>query len=95
MKMFDTDRRVRPGARAALVAFLAIASVQPASAYVDPGTGSMLVQMAIAGIAGAMFYFRELRMQLASWFRRTILGRAEPAPVAADGDDQQTQRSDS
>ena len=95
MKMFDTDRRVRPGARAALVAVLAVTSVQPALAYVDPGTGSMLVQMAIAGLAGALFYFRELRMQFAGWFRRTILGRADPAPVAADGDDQQTQRSDS
>lgn len=30
----------------------------PSYAYVDPGTGAMLLQMAAAGIAGAIFYFR-------------------------------------
>jgi hypothetical protein len=62
-------------------ALLLIAATQPSQAYVDPGTGSMLVQMAIAGIAGALFYFRQLRMQFVSWFRRAVLGR--PDDVAA------------
>ena len=48
-----------------LVAALAVtlASAGPAAAYIDPGTGSMLLQMIGAGIAGAIFYFRELRMK--------------------------------
>ena len=57
---------------------LSIATMAPASAYVDPGTGSMLVQMAIAGVAGAMFYFRQLRVAAMMWFRRVVL-RQEPA----------------
>jgi hypothetical protein len=35
-------------------------------AYVDPGTGSMLLQLLIAGIAGALFYFRKFFAKLLS-----------------------------
>ena len=69
----DCSRR---RAAASACASLCFASVSPAMAYVDPGTGSMLVQMAIAGIAGAMFYFRQLRMAAAAWFRRVVLRKA-------------------
>lgn len=69
-------RRVVP------VALLYIVTTQPSLAYVDPGTGSMLVQMAIAGIAGALFYFRQLRMQFTSWFRRSVLGRTDEPTIA-------------
>lgn len=63
-------------ARASLLAVLAVASVSPAMAYIDPGTGSMLVQMALAGVAGALFYFRQLRLAAVDWFRRVILRQA-------------------
>lgn len=63
---------------ASVLASLSIATTAPAMAYVDPGTGSMLVQMAIAGVAGAMFYFRQLRVAAMMWFRRVVL-RQEPA----------------
>ena len=56
-----------------------LASAGPAAAYIDPGTGSMLLQMIGAGIAGAIFYFRELRMKLLSLFTR------REAPAAEDG----------
>ena len=55
--------------------FCAIARAQ---AYIDPGTGSMLLQMLGAVIAGAIFYFRELRYKFLSLFSR----RPEPT---ADG----------
>ncbi len=58
---------------------VSIAATAPAAAYIDPGTGSMLLQMIGAGIAGAIFYFRELRMKLMSLFNR------REAPVAEDG----------
>jgi hypothetical protein len=63
-------------ARASLLAVLSVASVSPAMAYIDPGTGSMLVQMTLAGIAGALFYFRQLRMTAVDWFRRVVLRQA-------------------
>ena len=65
-------------ARISLLTVLCVASVSPAMAYIDPGTGSMLVQMALAGIAGALFYFRQLRMAAVDWFRRIVL-RERPA----------------
>lgn len=63
-------------ARASLLAVLSVASVSPAMAYIDPGTGSMLVQMTLAGIAGALFYFRQLRLAAVDWFRRVVLRQA-------------------
>lgn len=66
-------------ARASLLAVLTVASVTPAMAYIDPGTGSMVLQMALAGIAGALFYFRQLRMAAADWFRRVVLRQAPAA----------------
>jgi hypothetical protein len=76
--------RVR--AQASLLAVLSVASVSPALAYIDPGTGSMLVQMTVAGIAGALFYFRQLRMAAADWFRRVVL-RQQPGVVADSSHD--------
>ena len=63
-----------------LVAGLSIAS--PAYAYLDPGTGSMLVS-AVIGVAAAvalavkMFWYR-----LVGWFRRKKRG---PRPGGVDG----------
>ena len=37
---------------------LAIATERPAHAYVDPGSGLMLIQMASSIVAGVLFYFR-------------------------------------
>ena len=58
---------------------VAMAAVAPAAAYIDPGTGSMLLQIFGAGIAGAIFYFRELRIKILSLFSR------REAPAAEDG----------
>lgn len=56
------------------VAILSLCVVNPARAYVDPGTGSMLLQVLGASIAGAIFYFRELRIKFRSLFRRQSPG---------------------
>ncbi|ULQ53533.1 hypothetical protein [Flavihumibacter fluvii] len=38
--------------------------------YVDPGSGSYLIQMIIAAVLGALFYFKNI------WWRiRTFFGR--------------------
>ncbi|MEP7258924.1 MAG: hypothetical protein ABI687_11050 [Flavitalea sp.] len=38
--------------------------------YVDPGSGSYLVQMIIAAILGALFYFKTLWWRIKSFFTR-------------------------
>ena len=44
------------------------ASTSAAHAYVDPGTGTMLLQLAGAAVAGALFYLREFRLRFRAWF---------------------------
>jgi hypothetical protein len=53
-------------ASAAIVLLSAAATT--ASAYVDPGTGAMLLQMMAAVFAGALFYFRSFWKRVAAWF---------------------------
>jgi hypothetical protein len=48
-----------------LLALVMFASEQQARAYTDPGTGALIWQMALAGIAGVAFYFR----RITSWFK--------------------------
>jgi len=67
--------------RAAVIA-LAAGFSNPAFAYIDPGTGSMLLQVIGAGVAGAIFYFRELRYKVLSMFSR------RPAPTAEESGEQ-------
>lgn len=57
-----------------LGALLLLASGPNAYAYVDPGTGGLLIQALFAGIAGAAVAFRAFRHKLASLF-----GRGKPA----------------
>ena len=38
--------------------------------YVDPGSGSYLVQMIIAGVLGALFYFKTAWWKIKSFFTR-------------------------
>ena len=42
----------------------------PALGYVDPGSGTMLWQALVAGIVGALFYFRSFFARLFSRTRR-------------------------
>ncbi|WP_169749163.1 hypothetical protein [Flavihumibacter petaseus] len=36
--------------------------------YIDPGSGSYLVQMIIAAILGAMFYFKNIWFRIRTFF---------------------------
>jgi len=38
---------------------------RPAAAYVDPGAGALLWQMAVAGLLGGLFYLR----RITAWLR--------------------------
>lgn len=52
----------------------------PAYAYVDPGSGTLLIQMLIAGAVGVTFYFRKALLKVTSLFTH----RNEQKPDAAD-----------
>jgi len=52
------------------VLFASIVLVAPAAyAYVDPGAGSMLLQLLLGGVAGLLVLLRLLRHRIASFFK--------------------------
>jgi len=52
------------------VFIITIATTTSALAYVDPGSGSLMVQVIIAGFVGVLFYFRNVISSLAKIFHR-------------------------
>jgi hypothetical protein len=67
MKTVNITAIVRHGG---IVACVLLATMQDAHAYVDPGTGAMILQIIGAVVAGALFYYRQLRDKISSWFSR-------------------------
>ncbi|MBN8685714.1 MAG: hypothetical protein J0M10_01805 [Chitinophagales bacterium] len=43
----------------------------PALIYIDPGSGSYLVQVIIGALVGLVMFFKNIKMYLLSLFRRT------------------------
>lgn len=39
--------------------------------YLDPGSGSMLVQFIIAGVLGAITFFKHIKLYLQSFFSKS------------------------
>src|SRR5262245_15883141 len=64
-----------------VAAFSLFATSAPAYAYVDPGTGSMLIQLAFASVAGALFFLRDLRQRIVGWFSKSNRPADDSAPV--------------
>lgn len=60
---------------------LVLLSVTPAYAYIDPGTGTMLLQLIGAAVAGALFYFRNFKNMVVGWFT----GRRADKDKSGDG----------
>lgn len=54
----------------ALTALLLIAFAQPAWAYIDPGSGSYLIQALLAGLLGVLYFFKGIRTYIMSFFAR-------------------------
>lgn len=58
--------------RTVVALLLALASVlavpTPAHAYVDPGAGSMLLQLLLGGVAGLFVFFRLFREKILKLF---------------------------
>ena len=71
---------------AGLVLFSTIGITSPAYAYLDPGTGSMLLQMLLGGVAGALVVGKLYWHRVKAFFGR----EPEPSPnqdSTADIDD--------
>ena len=62
------SRILTRGAAAVIVMFTVM--TRDAHAYVDPGTGAMILQIIGAIVAGALFYFRQIRAMISAWFAR-------------------------
>ncbi|MBE7171573.1 MAG: hypothetical protein INR73_13345 [Williamsia sp.] len=45
--------------------------------YVDPGSGSYLIQMIIAAVVGALFYFKNLWWRFKSFFTKSKQDKPE------------------
>jgi len=69
-----------------------LALVSTAFAYIDPGTGTMILQVAGALFASALFYLRSIRIWIAEklGFRRV----ADPALESADSETMPVDHSD-
>ncbi len=59
---------------------LTLSTIPAAQAYIDPGTGSMLLQLFGASVAAGIFYFGEIRNRLKALFSRRTATSAEPVP---------------
>jgi hypothetical protein len=58
----------RPITRTAFASLaVVIVGISPASAYIDPGTGSMLLQLLAAGVVGTVFYLRRWGAVITAW----------------------------
>ena len=67
---------------AGLVFFSAIGIAPPAYAYLDPGTGSMLVQMLLGGVAGALVVGKLYWHRIKAFFGRGPASSPNEDPTA-------------
>ena len=70
--------RSSPGGLAAGVGLLALLVASPARAYVDPGSGSFLLQLLAAGFLSALVTLRLYWRRLRAWGRS--LGQRRRGP---------------
>ncbi|HUV35336.1 MAG TPA: hypothetical protein VMX58_00170 [Patescibacteria group bacterium] len=82
-------RRFRFAALSGLWAAAAVfVSTGNAYAYIDPGTGSYILQIVIAGLVGAAFTLKLLWKRIQVFFSRSTSkknGRKEDEPTGEDG----------
>jgi ABC-type iron transport system FetAB permease component len=65
----SAKRRLRSVLRLFLISTtMLIATSSNAHAYIDPGYGSLLWQLLIAGFFGSLFYIRNIILKVKTWF---------------------------
>lgn len=45
--------------------------------YLDPGSGSMLLQAIIAGVLGVAMFFKQLKLRVLTFFGQTVIHENE------------------
>ncbi|MEQ9365609.1 MAG: hypothetical protein RIF32_15295 [Leptospirales bacterium] len=66
-----------------VVLFLAI-GVTPVHAYLDPGTGSFILQMVLGGVAGAALLIKVYWQKFLGFFASRSAGEFEKSPNARE-----------
>ena len=61
---------MRAFAKVVIVLALLAAAASPAYAYIDPGTGSLVLQIVLGGLAGLLVGWRFLRHKVRELFTR-------------------------
>lgn len=68
-----------------LLAAVFEATLKPSYAYIDPGTGSFMIQMAIAGVLGALFTLKTFWAQVKAYVSIHILHRTSSSDLKPEG----------
>lgn len=79
-----TSASRRPSAAYGLLAALAVLAPAPAYAYIDPGAGGMMLQLLLAGTAGAAMVLKLFWRRIVSFFRKGPTEGEKKTP-GADG----------
>lgn len=58
------------------ITFLFVFLPLPAYAYIDPGTGSMILQVLVAGLVACMVFIQGIRVKIVALFRK-ITGKKD------------------
>ena len=67
-------------------AIILIISFGSAHAYIDPGTGSYILQIVLAGLLGAAFTVRIFWKRIKMFFLYSVLKRTEPGEDRPDSE---------
>ncbi len=80
--MRNFRRGEKPPISASVLLAVLILAVYPnnAFAYIDPGSGSLLLQIVMSAFFGALFLARNFLAKAAAGFRRLFSGRKEEPP---------------
>lgn len=70
--------RIRELAYSLMAVFAVLLIASPAYAYIDPGTGGMLLQLLLGGLAGAVVVVRLQWERIRETTRRMFSGRDKP-----------------
>jgi hypothetical protein len=70
--------RIRELAHSLVTGFALVLTATPAHAYIDPGTGGMLLQLLLGGLAGAAVIVRLQWERIRETTRRLFSGRDQP-----------------
>jgi len=69
----------RSRSKSVVILLILVISPTPAYAYLDPGTGSLIVQMIIAGVATSLFVIRTKWAQIKAMFVGRVADADDPA----------------